>query len=96
MLLTGGHVNPLFDFGYRIVAIAACIYCGRTAWYGLIERKITLFNTDLLDWWTPRQVFQRDSAPIRYWMQIGLQAGSSVLCFVDRDHRLAAKHLSIR
>ena len=75
-------MHPLFDFGYRIVAIASCIYCGRAVWYGLIERKITLFNTDLLDRWTPNQVFQRDSTPVRYWMQISIQAFSSVLCFV--------------
>jgi hypothetical protein len=79
---TGGPVNPLFDFGYRIVAIGFCIYCGCTVWYGLIERKITFFNTDLLDWWTPNQIFQRDIMPVRYWMQIGLQAISSVFCFV--------------
>jgi hypothetical protein len=83
MLLTGGWpVHPLFDFAYRIVAIALCFSCGRTVWYGLVERKITFFNTDLLDWWSPRQVFQRDIAPVRYWMQISIQAFTSVLCFV--------------
>jgi len=50
MLLTGGGpVHPLFDFGYRIVAIALCLSCGRKVWYGLVERKITFFNGDLLE-----------------------------------------------
>jgi hypothetical protein len=26
--------------------------------------------------------FQRDIAPVRYWMQIGMQTITSVLCFV--------------
>jgi hypothetical protein len=84
MLLTrGGPVHPLFDFGYRIVAIALCLSCGRQVWYGLVERKITFINGDLLDWWSPtRQIFQRDAAPIRYWIQIGIQTITCVLCFV--------------
>ena len=85
MLLTGGGPvhHPLFDFGYRIVAIALCLYCGRKVWYGLVERKITFINADFLDWWSPsRQVFQRDTSPIRYWIQIGIQTITSVMCFV--------------
>ena len=55
---------------------------GRQVWYGLVERKITFFNTDILDWWSPAQVFHRNTAPVRYWMQIGLKAITSVLCVV--------------
>ncbi len=76
-------VNPLFDIGYRLVAVAFCLYCGDSVWYGYVERRITLYNTDLLDWWTPaRQVLQRDVAPVRYWIVISVQAGSTVLCFI--------------
>jgi hypothetical protein len=78
-----GPVHPLFDIAYRIVAITLCLSCGRAVWYGLVERKITFFNTDMLDWWSPsRQVFHRDAAPVRYWIQIGLQTSTSVVCFV--------------
>jgi hypothetical protein len=75
-------VNPLFDIGYRIVAVAVCIYFGRTVWHGFAERKITVFNTDLLDWWTPSQVFHRDGMPIRYWMFMCGRAVTTVLCFI--------------
>jgi hypothetical protein len=80
--MAGGHVHPVFDLAYRIVAIALCISFGRQVWHGLIERKITLFNTDLLDWWTPSQVFHRDAAPVRYWIVVGTQTFTTVLCFV--------------
>ena len=72
-------MHPLFDFGYRIVAIALCLSCGRKVWYGLVERKITFFNGDLLDWWSYRDV-HRDAAPIRYWIQIGIQITILVAC----------------
>lgn len=73
----------LFDIGYRIVAIALCIYSGRQFWLGLVERKATLVNDDWLDWsrWA-RQEFHRDTAPIRYWITMSMLAGSTVLCLV--------------
>lgn len=76
-------MNPFLDFGYRLVAIAACVYCGRKAWIGFVERKITFVSDDWLDWsrWS-RQVFDRETMPIRYWMQMGGTAFSSVLCLV--------------
>lgn len=75
-------MNPFLDIGYRLVALAVTIYCGRRVWHGLVERKITAINDDLLDWWTPSQVFHRDDAPVRYWMFLSFEAGSAVLCFV--------------
>jgi hypothetical protein len=76
-------VHPVFDLAYRIVAIALCVCCGRKAWYGLVEGKITFFNGDLLDWWSPSsQVFHRDTAPVRYWIEVGTQTSISVFCFV--------------
>jgi hypothetical protein len=80
-VLTGGG-PVLFDIAYRLVAIALCLWCGRTVWYGLAERKITLVNSDLLDWWTPSQILHREAAPIRYWIVMCVQAGTTVLCFV--------------
>jgi hypothetical protein len=88
MLLKGsGSVHiPFLDVAYRIVAIALSLSCGRRVWYGLVERKITSFNngTDILDWllfWS-RQVFHRDTAPVRYWMEMGMQTSAVVLCLV--------------
>ena len=79
----GGTMHLLFDIGYRIVAIAFCFSSGRAAWHGLVERKIILFDTDILDWWSPStQVFLRDVAPVRYWMVVSMEAGAAVLCFV--------------
>jgi hypothetical protein len=73
-------VNPFFDIGYRLVALAVCFWCGRRVWRGYVERKYTLINSDLLDWWTPSQVFHRDVAPVRYWMFACMEAGSAVIC----------------
>ena len=41
-----------YEIVARIVAIYLCVVCGRTLWYGLVERKITSFHshTDILDW----------------------------------------------
>jgi hypothetical protein len=73
------------DAGYRLVAAAASFSCGRQVWRGLLERKIrAIHNPDILDWlldWS-RQVFHRDRAPVRYWMEVVLQSGTTVLCFV--------------
>src|ERR1700750_13927 len=81
--LSDGTLHMLFDIGFRIVAVAACIYSGDRVWNGLQERKITLTNDDWLDWskWaTP--TFERDVAPIRYWMTMTMGTGGTVLCFI--------------
>jgi hypothetical protein len=66
-----------------------CFDCGRTVWYGYVERKVRAFNThtDILDWlldWSSwsRQVFHRDTAPVRYWMEMGMQTTVLVACLV--------------
>ena len=76
-------MNPALDLGYRLVALAVCVYCGRKVWYGFVERKILFVSDDWFDWsrWS-RQVFYRDTMPIRYWMQMGGSAFGSVLCLV--------------
>ena len=69
----------------RIVAIYVCVSCSRTLWRGLVERKIAYFNTDLIDWllvdWS-KMVIDRDAAPIRYRITIGLRIIALVACLV--------------
>jgi len=71
------------DVGYRLVAAALSVSCGRRLWYGVLERKIRTINSDFLDWsrWS-RQIFHRDSAPIRYWITIATTAFGMVACIV--------------
>lgn len=66
----------------RIVAIYLCVDCGRMLRDGYKERKIRAFSPDLVIWlldWS-RQVFQRDTAPVRYWMEMGHQAVCLAAC----------------
>ena len=72
----------------RIVAIYLCVDCIRKVQSGLVERKITFFlhSTGILDWvvdgllgW-PSQVFHRDTAPVRYWMEMGHQTVAFLAC----------------
>ncbi|QPF92438.1 hypothetical protein [Bradyrhizobium commune] len=60
----------------RIVAIYLFVDCVQKLRDGYAERKIRSFNHDflvsLLDW--TGQVFERDNAPARYWMEMGHQA----------------------
>ena len=73
----------LYEIVARIVAIYLCVDCSRKLRYGLVERKIAYFNDDLLDWlisdWSNR-VVHRDAAPVRYWIQMGIQMTSLVAC----------------
>ena len=69
----------LYEIVARIVAIYLCVDCSRKLWYGLVERKIAYVNLDWLDWWT-YGVAHRDAAPVRYWIQIGLQIIFLVAC----------------
>jgi hypothetical protein len=76
-------VNTLLDIGYRIGALTLSVHSCRQVWYGFVERKITFVSDDWLDWsqWS-RQVFDRDTMPVWYWMQIGGTAFGAVLCLV--------------
>jgi hypothetical protein len=69
-------------FFYEIVAriVAAYLFfdCGRKLRRGLAERKIAYFNPDLLNWST--WIAQRDTAPIQYWIQIGIHTTILVSC----------------
>jgi 4-amino-4-deoxy-L-arabinose transferase-like glycosyltransferase len=79
----------LYEIVARIVAIYLCFDCSRTVWYGLVERKIAYFNSDsdfldfFLDWSSRANwVAHRDAAPIRYWIQIGIQVILVVSCLL--------------
>jgi hypothetical protein len=67
----------------RIVAVYLCVDCGRDLWHGFVERKIAYYSTDFLDWlldWS-NWVAHRDATPVRYWIQMGLEAIAMVACF---------------
>ena len=77
----------LYEIVARIVAIYLCVDCGRTLWQGFVERKIKFFHshTDLVDWlldWSPRPIFHRDTAPVRYWMEMTQLAMGLAGCMV--------------
>jgi hypothetical protein len=77
----------LYEIVARIVAIYLCFDCYRRIRSGLLERKITYYftNNDILDWlfFSPSNwVAQRDTAPVRYWIVIGLQIVTLVACLV--------------
>jgi hypothetical protein len=68
------------DIVYRILGIWVCYICSQKLWYGLVERKITPWR-DILDFY--KQVYHRDTTPVRYWMEIGqMITGSAAGLFV--------------
>ena len=75
----------LYEVVARLVAIYLCVDCWRKIRNGLAERKIAYYNTDLLDWllfnWS-NQLIYRDTAPVRYWITIGLQLTALAGCLV--------------
>ena len=74
----------LYEIVARIVAIYLCVDCYRRIRNGLVERKIVDYsNGDLLTWLifdSSRWVSHRDTTPVRYWIQIGLQIIALVGC----------------
>jgi hypothetical protein len=75
----------LYEVVARIVAIYLCVDCWRKIRNGLAERKIAYYNTSLLDGllfnWSNRLIY-RDTAPVRYWITIGLQLTALAGCLV--------------
>ena len=79
-----------YEIAARIVAIYLCVDCIRKVRSGFVERRIKSFfhSTDILDWFVdgllgwPSQVFHRDTAPVRYWMEMGYQTVALVGCVV--------------
>ena len=75
----------LYEIFARIVAIYLCVDCGRKLWHSLVERTIAYFNADFLDWllidWS-KWFVHRDAAPVRVWIQIGIEIGLLVACLL--------------
>ncbi len=72
----------------RIVAIYLCVACYRKLRDGFAERKIASWSSDPVNWILDAfldpsiHVAQRDTAPIRYWIVMGLQAFALAGCLV--------------
>ena len=70
----------------RIVAIYLCVGSIRKVRLGLAERKIVPFNADSINWFLnsftdpSNLVVHRDSAPIGYWVSIGIEIIMLVAC----------------
>ena len=71
--------SPFFDVAYRVVAIMMSYACGRQVWYGYVEREITPWR-NLLDFY--KQVFHRDTEPVRYWVEMSTQTIGMIACFM--------------
>ena len=62
----------------RIVSAYLCVVCYRTLRDGLAERKITSYSSDPIDsnlaaFTDPSiRVAHRDTAPVRYWILMGV------------------------
>jgi hypothetical protein len=76
----------LYEIVARIVAIYLCVDCYRKLRDGLAERKIASYSSDPVNWILDAfmdpsiHVAQRDTAPVRYWIVMGLQAFALVGC----------------
>ena len=90
----------LYEIVYRIVALYLCVTSSRTVWFGIVERKIRIFSHDFIDWVLDLfldesiKVVHRDTAPIRYWTQIGIQIFVAVACFVGAIVRMRVSKLN--
>jgi hypothetical protein len=72
----------LYEIVARIVAIYLFLDCCRTLRSGLVERKIRYFNPDVLTWFFDFGLADRDTAPIRYWFEIGTRITLLLSCLV--------------
>lgn len=70
----------LYEIVARLVALYLFLDSIPRLRNGFRERKIALFNSDLLDWWS-HGIVERDAAPIRYWITIALQIFAMIGCF---------------
>ena len=76
-------------FLYQIVARIVAVYLGVDCWRrisdALAERKIAVFNSDLLDWYRYPDL-HRDAAPILYWTTVSFQIIALAACAVVAVH----------
>ena len=76
----------LYEVVARIVSVYLCVVCYRTLRAGLAERKIASYSSDPIDavleaFMDPSLlVAHRDTAPVRYWIVMGLQVLGLVGC----------------
>jgi hypothetical protein len=71
----------LYEIVARIVALYLAVDCYRKVRRGLAERKIAHFNADVLNWLLLSDlVAERDAAPVRYWIEIGMRIIALVAC----------------
>ena len=71
----------LYEIVARLVAIYLAFDCIRKLRGGFVDGKIHVFNPDLLDWWSYGDV-HRDTAPIRFWIEVGIQVICLIGCIV--------------
>jgi len=79
----------LYEVVARIVAIYLCVDCWRRIRNGLAERKIAYYNTDLVNWlffYRSDRFVYRDTAPVSYWITMGLQIIALAACLVVAIH----------
>jgi hypothetical protein len=72
----------LYEVVARVVAAYLCFDCYRDLRTGLIDRKIGIYNPDLIEWlldWSNWAV-HRDTQPIQYWIQIVVHVGVMLSC----------------
>ena len=73
----------LYEIFARIVAIYLCVDFSRELRRAFVERKIRYFTGgDFLNWflyWS-NIVANRDTAPVRYWIEIGIRITILVAC----------------
>ena len=78
----------LYEILARIVAIYLFIDCGRILRAGLVERKIEYFNPGVINWILDSflddslKIVHRDTAPVRYWIEIGVHITLVISCIV--------------
>ena len=78
----------LYEIVARVVAVYLCVDCYRKLRDGLAERKIASSSSDPVNWildafMNPSiHVAQRDTAPVRYWIVMGLQMTAMAGCCV--------------
>ena len=78
----------LYEIVARIVAIYLCVDSSRKLRLGLAERKIKPFNADVVNWFLDsfqdpaNLIVHRDTAPITYWLSIGIEISIVVACLV--------------
>ena len=72
----------LYEVVARVVAAYVCFDCYRDLRAGLIDKKIGIYNPDVMDWlldWS-NWVVHRDTQPIQYWIQIVAHAVVMLSC----------------